>query len=173
VEGPPVAALRAGVLVDLAAQSMRREPSEYSAPDRYRVAVLVRAGEATVPEEAACDAVAYRVTLDAKGEVLDVGRQTNQWPAAIRRAITVRDGKCTFPGCDRPPSWADIHHCVPWEEGGDTSVENGALLCRRHHTFVHRQRWKLAIEDGKPVVRRPDGTVYTIERWQQPDRPAA
>jgi hypothetical protein len=144
MEGPLVSVLRAGVLVDLAAQSMRQEPSDSSAPDRYRVAVLVRAGEATVPEEAACDAVAYRVTLGAEGEVLDVGRQTKQWPTAIRRAITIRDGKCTFPGCDRPPSWADVHHRIPWEEGGDTSVDDGALL----------------------RLSRSDGTIYTIERWQ-------
>ena len=97
VEGQPVSALRAGVLVDLAAQSMRQEPSDASVPDRYRVAVVVRPGEPTVPEEAACDAVAYRVTLGAEGEVLDVGRQTNQWPTAIRRAITVRDADASSP----------------------------------------------------------------------------
>ena len=76
--------------------------------------------------------------LTAEGEVLDVGRQTSRWPVGIRRAITVRDRGCVFPGCDRPPSWTDIHHCTPWREGGPTSVDNGALLCRRHHTFIHQ-----------------------------------
>ena len=106
VEGQPASVLRAGVLVDLAAQSMRQEPSDASVPDRYRVAVVVRAGDATEPAEAACDAAAYRVALGAAGEVLDVGRQTNRWPTAMRRAITVRDGGCAFPGCDRPPRGA-------------------------------------------------------------------
>ena len=45
VDGQPVSALRAGVLVDLAAQAMRHEPSDASVPDRYRVAVVVRAGQ--------------------------------------------------------------------------------------------------------------------------------
>ena len=164
-----MSALRAAALVDLAAQAMRQEPSDASAPDRYRVAVVVQHGQATVPAEAACDADAYRVVLGAKGEVLDVGRQTNRWPVAIRRAITVRDRGCVFPGCDRPPSWTDIHHCTPWREGGHTSVDNGVLLCRRHHTFVHRARWTITIDNGRPITRRPDGSVYTIQRWQSFD----
>jgi hypothetical protein len=172
VEGQPGSALRASVLVDLAAQSMRHEPSDASVPDRYRVAVVVRLGDATVPAEAACDAAVYRAALGAVGEVLDVGRQTNRWPTTIRRAITLRDGGCVFPGCDRPPSWTDVHHCTPWADGGGTAVDNGALLCRRHHSFVHRQRWQITIEGGRPVTRRPDGTPHTIQRWQ-PDAEAS
>ena len=165
VAGRAVSALRAGVFVDLLTQTMRQEPSDVSAPDRYRVAVVVRHGQPTVPAEAACDAGAYRVVLGAQSEVLDVGRQTNRWPVAIRRAITARDRGCVFPGCDRPPSWTDIHHCVPWTEDGDTSVDNGALLCRRHHTFIHRYRWRMTIDNGKPITRRPDGSPFAIRRW--------
>lgn len=165
VETVRSSALRADALVDLAAQSMRREPSAASVPDRYRVALLARAGEPIVPSEAGCDSTFYRAVLGAEGEILDVGRQTARWPAGIRRAITVRDGGCIFPGCDRPPSWTDIHHCTPWADGGGTSVDNGALLCRRHHVFVHRQRWSVTIEHGRSLVRRPDGTMYVVHRW--------
>ena len=66
VAGRAVSALRAGVLVDLLSQTMRQEPSDVSAPDRYRVAVVVRHGQPTVPAEAACDAGAYRVVLGAQ-----------------------------------------------------------------------------------------------------------
>ncbi|MPY92912.1 MAG: hypothetical protein GEV08_07545 [Acidimicrobiia bacterium] len=52
-----------------------------------------------------------------------------------------------------------------WENGGGTSVDNGALLCRHHHTFVHQKRWRVTIEHGKPVTRWPDGTQHTIRRW--------
>jgi hypothetical protein len=169
VAGRPVPALRAGALLDLAAQAMRHEPSDQSAPDRYRVAVIVRPGERTDPPEAACDhTVAYRAAVDAKGEVLDIGRQSARWPPGIRRAITLRDRGCIFPGCDRPPAWADIHHCTPFSQEGTTSVDNGALLCRRHHTFIHARTWRVAIEHGKPVVRRPDGQPHTIRRWHVP-----
>jgi hypothetical protein len=164
--GRPVSVLRASALVDLAAQSMRHEPSDVSAPDRYRVAVVVHPGETTNPPEAACDhVVAYRAALGAKGEVLDIGRQRARWPPGIRRAITLRDGGCVFPGCDRPPSWADIHHCTPVRRNGATSVDNGALLCRRHHTFVHAHGWRITVDQGNPVVRRPDGQPHTIRKW--------
>jgi len=36
-------------------------------------------------------------------------------------------------------------------DGGDTSVKNLVLLCRRHHRAVH--------EGGFDVIRHPDGTV--------------
>jgi hypothetical protein len=160
-----VPALRAGGLVDLVAQSMRREPSDLSAPDRYRVAVVVRPGAATNPPEAACDSLAYRAVLGEKSEVLDIGHQSARWSSAIRRAVTLRDGGCVFPGCDRPPSWTDIHHCTPFSEQGRTSLDNGALLCRRHHTFVHARHWRVTIEDGTPVVRRPDGQPHAIGHW--------
>ena len=174
VEGQPVSALRAGVLVDLAAQSMRHEPSDASVPDRYRVAVVVRAGEPTEPAEAACDAAAYRVALGAAGEVLDVGRQTNRWPTAIRRAITVRDGGCVFPGCDRPPSWADIHHCTPWADGGDTvRRQRRPALQAAPHASSTDNAGSITIDGGRPVTRRPDGTPHTIRRWQQPDAEAS
>jgi hypothetical protein len=166
VAGRPVSALRAAALVDLAAQSMRREPSDLSAPDRYRVAVVVRAGEATNPPEAVCDALAYRAVLGERSEVLDIGHQSPRWPSAIRRAITLRDGGCVFPGCDRPPSWTDVHHCTPFSEEGKTKVDNGALLCRRHHRFVHARGWRITIDGGTPVVRRPDGQPHAIQRWQ-------
>ncbi|MPY91659.1 MAG: DUF222 domain-containing protein [Acidimicrobiia bacterium] len=157
--------LRAAAMVDLACQAMRREPSESSVPDRYRVAVIVPFDKYDDLGLAACDALAFRVVLGADGEVLDVGRESRRWSAPIRRAVTIRDSRCIFPGCDRPPSWCDIHHCEEWEHGGETSVGNGALLCRHHHTFVHKEHWRIAIEHGKPVTRWPDGTQHVIRRW--------
>ncbi len=49
---------------------------------------------------------------------------------------------------------------VHWADGGPTAVPNLVLLCRRHHGMVHRRGgFSLALEDGRPVFRRPDGTV--------------
>ena len=156
--------VRAAALVDLVAQSMRREPSDSSVPDRYRVAIVVT-HDAQDPPLEVCDSPAFRVVLGARSEVLDVGRLTQLWPPAIRRAITHRDLHCVFPGCDRSPSWRDIHHCLPWKEGGATTVDNGALLCRRHHTFIHKQNWSIRIEHGKPITRKADGTQHLLTRW--------
>ena len=32
------------------------------------------------------------------------------------------------------------HHLRHGVDGGDTDLENGTLLCGRHHTIVHRDR---------------------------------
>jgi hypothetical protein len=161
LEKLPVSGLRAEALVDLVAQHQRRDPSDKSVADRYRVAVVVRPDEYPM---AACDSDLYRVVINAAGEVLDIGRTSREWTMAIRRAITLRDGGCVFPGCDRPPSWCDVHHCWDWDHGGPTCQDNGALLCRRHHTFIHKMQWRIVIPTarGRPQVHKPDGTPFTI-----------
>lgn len=86
----------------------------------------------------ACDAELIPMTLGSDGEPLDVGRTERLATRAIRRAVAQRDRHCTFPGCDRQPSWCQVHHIVPWWAGGETSLANSTLLCQRHHTVVHR-----------------------------------
>jgi hypothetical protein len=108
----------------------------------------------------ACDASVRRVMIGPSSEPLDVGRRTAVVPAAMRRAVIVRDRHCRFPGCDRPQSWCDAHHVVHWADGGSTAVANLLLLCRRHHRLVHTSGGLgLTLEDGRPMLRRPDGSV--------------
>jgi len=33
------------------------------------------------------------------------------------------------------------------------------LLCRPHHRLVHEGGFRLQLVDGRPVFRRPDGSV--------------
>jgi hypothetical protein len=113
-----------------------------------------------------CDATITRIETDADGTPLSVGRATRVWPAAIRRAIVARDRHCQWPGCEIPASWCDVHHAVPWEDGGPTSTENGHLLCRRHHTFRHRHRdWQFTFDHQRFRVYRPDGTEVHRDPW--------
>jgi hypothetical protein len=108
----------------------------------------------------ACDASVMRVVMAGRSEPLDVGRRTPVVPPAIRRAVIVRDRRCRFPGCDRPHTWCDAHHVVHWADGGPTAVPNLVLLCRRHHRLVHeRGGFRLELLDGRPVFRRPDGSL--------------
>ncbi|MPY93332.1 MAG: hypothetical protein GEV08_09770 [Acidimicrobiia bacterium] len=81
-------------MLDLAGQAMRREPSEASVPDRYRVAVVVPFDKADDAGVAACDSQAFRVVLGAEGDVLGVGRDSRRWTTPIRRAVTIRDIGC-------------------------------------------------------------------------------
>jgi hypothetical protein len=84
-----------------------------------------------------CDASVSRIVFGPGSEVLDVGRKTRVIPAGLRRAVVARDRHCVRKGCTRPARWCDVHHIVPWSEGGETLVENLCLLCRYHHTQLH------------------------------------
>jgi len=91
-----------------------------------------------------CDAAIIPIVLGSDSEPLDVGRKTRTIPAALRRAIELRDRHCTWLGCDAPPSWCDVHHHQHWADGGETSIANCRILCRRHHTATHH------LEDEQP-----------------------
>ncbi len=126
------------------------EPAEGMALD---VGELDHAGPVSpdVARRLACDASVRRVVVGPGSEPLDVGRRTAVVPAAMRRAVIVRDRGCRFPGCDRPQSWCDAHHVVHWADGGPTAVQNLLLLCRRHHRMVHAScGFGLTLEDVVP-----------------------
>jgi hypothetical protein len=48
-----------------------------------------------------------------------------------------------------------IHHKTPWAKGGKTSVEDGIMLCPRHHTLAHDNRYQLETDKhGKVTFAR-------------------
>ena len=97
----------------------------------------------------ACDATIIPMVLGSDSQPLDVGRATRAIPTAVRRALDLRDGGCTWPGCDASPGWCDAHHVTHWADGGATSLDQLRLLCRRHHTRIHEE-CGLADEDLPP-----------------------
>ncbi|MEM7321949.1 MAG: DUF222 domain-containing protein [Actinomycetota bacterium] len=99
-----------------------------------------------------CDASFRSLITGGKQTVLAYSRSTPDIPPTLRRAVKLRDGRCTFTGCDRPAHWCDLHHIVPRNRGGPTTVENLTLLCRFHHTTVHEGGWQL--------TRGPDGAIH-------------
>lgn len=104
-----------------------------------------------------CDASVRRVVMAGGSQPLDVGRRTPIISAALRTALVARDRHCTFPSCERPPSWCDGHHIVPWLRGGATDLDNLTLLCRRHHRDVHGGRFAMKRAKGDLIFRRADG----------------
>jgi hypothetical protein len=85
----------------------------------------------------ACDASVSRVLLDGNSVPVEVGHARRVVPSALRRALDLRDGGCTHPGCDTPARWCDAHHLRHWVDGGATNLGNLRLLCRRHHRDAH------------------------------------
>ena len=113
----------------------------------------------------ACDAQHTRVLIGPDGDVLDTGSQRRFFTAAQRRAMIARDGdRCATPYCDRPVLWADGHHLIPVEDGGPTTITNGALPCAGHHQLLHEGHWQLHRgPDGRYTLTHPDGRVIGPE----------
>ena len=105
----------------------------------------------------ACDAA--RVAMCHRdGEVVSVGRRTRTIPPHIRRALEERDRGCRYPGC--ASRFTEAHHVKHWADGGETSLANTILLCRRHHRLVHEGGTRLALDrDGKAAFFTREGQV--------------
>lgn len=114
----------------------------------------------------ACGAGILPRVLDGKSEVLDQGRAKRLFTPAQRIAMADRDGGCTYPGCDRPPGWSEAHHLDHWAAaGGNTDLNRGALLCARHHHWVHAEELHGRLHGGH-TQWRIDGIWQTNHRWR-------
>jgi 5-methylcytosine-specific restriction endonuclease McrA len=182
-EPPSPGQRRADALGLLAESALAADLDRGTAGDRYQVVVHVdadvlgsdsdiQAGQANPAGQAAledgirasaetsrriaCDASRVVMRHDRQGTVLDVGRKTRTIPPAIRRALTNRDRRCRFPGCDS--RHCDAHHVRHWADGGGTRLDNLVLLCRRHHRAVHEEGFTVELrDDGDAHFWWPDG----------------
>jgi hypothetical protein len=109
----------------------------------------------------ACDADLLPAVLNAKSDVLDLGRSSSVFNLAIRRAAWLQQqGCCAYPKCRRRP--ADCHHIIWWSRGGRTSLDNAAWLCAYHHWLVHEGGWTMRRDpDGGFTFTSPDGRQHS------------
>ncbi len=115
----------------------------------------------------ACDAAVVAMVHAKDGSMLNVGRRTRTIPPHIRRALEERDRGCRFPGCGC--RFTEAHHVKHWADGGETSLGNTLLLCRRHHRAVHEGRVKASVNgDGTVLFLTPTGRMLV----DAPRRPA-
>jgi uncharacterized protein DUF222/HNH endonuclease len=104
-----------------------------------------------------CDAAVIPVVMNGDSQPLDVGARQRTIPPAIRWAVEARDRGCAHPGCDRPPSWSEVHHIKHWADGGPTAVGNLVMLCKVHHRGVHEGDWIIRMgSDGLPEFIPPE-----------------
>lgn len=105
-------------------------------------------------ERLSCCGTVTPIKFDGKGQPLELGREQRLFSRHQRTVLAVRDGGCMFGNCERPPSWTEAHHIVPWQDGGKTNIRDGILLCRHHHLELHNKHWS--------IVRDADGRYWLI-----------
>ncbi|MFS3128132.1 HNH endonuclease signature motif containing protein [Nocardioides sp. Bht2] len=89
-------------------------------------------------------------------------------PAWMAEQVRQRDPHCVFPHCARSSADADLDHITAYDAGtselrgppGQTTPENLAPLCRRHHLAKTHGRWK--------YQRTRDGNYF----WTDPHQNA-
>lgn len=118
---------------------------------------------AAAVRQLACDAGIIPLVLGSNSEPLDVGAEHRFVTRAIRQALNARDKGCI--ACGAPPAMSEAHHITHWADGGPTSLENLALLCKRDHINVHRGHLTIHPNNGHPTINRPT--------WSDPDPPPA
>ncbi|HVU72996.1 MAG TPA: DUF222 domain-containing protein, partial [Mycobacteriales bacterium] len=130
----------------LSAQSVDGRP--VSRPALEHLSCDARVGLAVMPDTTA--ALLPRALRRGRHDPLWLGRSQRVIPASLRRALVLRDRGCVHPHCNRPASWCEAHHRIPWLYGGLTDLENTMLVCSYHHHWLHAH--------GMNLQRRVDGT---------------
>ncbi len=101
------------------------------------------------------DPLIVPVVIGHATEILAYGTAHRLFRSPQRCAIYARDKGCTWPGCDTPALWCEINHVTPWAHGGRTCVDNGALLCPRHHQNLDFNDWTPTMINGTPHYTPP------------------
>ena len=100
------------------------------------------------------------LTHPETGTILSVGRKKYRVPKALKRWLEMRDQTCSKPGCGAPAYLCDLDHIEEWQHGGESSVQNLAHLCKKHHAEKHHTAWKTEMTDTGTMWTSPTGKKY-------------
>ena len=94
------------------------------------------------------DSAYFERAIFTLGNRVDVSVRARLFSGGTRRAIELRDRICTHPHCYEPAESCQVDHIETYASGGETTQENGRLLCgfhnrlrnQREHQGEQRQR---------------------------------
>ena len=88
---------------------------------------------------------------------IDVSARSRIFSGGTRRAIELRDRMCTHPHCYEPAENCQVDHIEPWSFGGETTQDNGQLLCGFHNRLRYQEMVKEqnATRDTHQMSRPP------------------
>ena len=90
-----------------------------------------------------CDSSLTFALHGPDGTVTNVSPRAPAVPAAVARAVRLRDQGCVFPGCTRH-AFVDLHHIRHRAHRGTNSLANCCQLCRVHHRMIHEGGYTMA-----------------------------
>lgn len=169
-----VAERRALALVAICQDSLYEEPgADESAPGEVTVMVDARSaaesnGESGVAvlagpqigrralEGILCNSIVEVFGVADDGQPLSLGRRSRTVSPALRRFVLNRDMGCTVEGCSSTYR-LEVHHTVPWSQGGATDSEDLVCVCWfHHHVVIHRLGFTIyRIGTSRIRLRRP------------------
>lgn len=153
---PTVAGVTATIVLTMSAQDYQQRTG------------LARTGHGAlipVPEAIRLSAGEYRllnVVIDKTRGITAYSSSARLYPENARLALIALDKGCTFPGCNAPPGWCEIDHCLDFALGGPTSIDNAVLACRYHNNDAKKQGWQSTRINGRAAWIPP--------RWIDPDQ---
>ena len=121
------------------------------------------------PAHAGIHRIDWDSATDALGvvETVDTATDTQgRFATRLQRILMgLMQPYCAHPGCTVPASRCQAHHLIPHSEGGKTSIDNMALLCRFHHSKN---------DDSRRNAHQGhyDKDQWGIAYWQQHGDPA-
>ena len=79
------------------------------------------------------DSAYFERAIFGLGARVDVSVRARLFTGGTRRALELRDRICTHPFCYEPAENCQGDHIDPYSDGGETTQENGRLLCGFHN----------------------------------------
>ena len=85
------------------------------------------------------DSAYFERAIFGLGNRIDVSVRSRFFTGGTRRAIELRDRICTHPHCYEPAETCQVDHIETWASGGETTQENGRLLCGFHNRLRNQK----------------------------------
>jgi hypothetical protein len=88
------------------------------------------------------DSAYFERALFSLANRIDVSVRSRFFTGGTRRAIELRDRICTHPHCYEPAESCQVDHIQTWADGGETTQDNGRLLCGFHNRLRNQKEAK-------------------------------
>ena len=95
------------------------------------------------------DSAYFERALFTLGNRVDVSVRARFFTGGTRRAIELRDRICTHPHCYEPAETCQVDHIETYASGGETTQDNGRLLCGFHNRLRNQRAGKGAKGDQR------------------------